>query len=179
MRIYLVLAGVALLTSPAWADPVRDSLKQVTTCANISAAADRLKCFDAAVPVAQAALTAPDSPETAQATEERSGVLGWFGFTRPVTKPEDFGKPRTPVESSHELRAISSNVVEFAKNSLGRSLFVLDNGQVWKQIDGDTTELSDPPRGETMKVTISVGVFGGYDLAVDGLNATIKVRRVK
>jgi hypothetical protein len=123
----------------------------------------------------------------AQKQEEESGggVLAWFGFApeeRPVTKPEDFGvtnlpdnRPGAPVA----ITEISANVLEHAKNAFGRSLFILDNGQVWKQIDGDTTELHHRSSDGQMKVRIEKAFMGSFSLSVDGRNTKIKVRRIK
>ena len=112
------------------------------------------------------------------AEEEEGGVLSWFGLSRPNTKPEDFGKPRVRTEPK-EITELSAGVLEFAKNAYGRSIFILDNGQVWKQVDGDTTEVRDPSRGEAMKVTIETGLMGSYSLRVEGRRGIVKVRRVK
>ena len=181
MRIYWIFVGLTLLPTAAWADPARNVLKEVAKCADIAAATDRLKCFDAAVPGAQTALAAPEPApmQTAETEESGGGVLSWFGFRRPVTKPKDFGLPATPVASAHELTSLTAGVLELAKNGYGRSIFVLDNGQVWKQIDGDTTELGDQRKGETMKVTIELALISGYNLTIEGRNGIVKVRRVK
>ncbi len=182
MRFYWIFAGMAVLTTSAWADPARDTLKEITKCADIAGATDRLKCFDAAVPHAQTALSAPEAPppaQTAQTTEESGGVLGWFGFERPVTKPEDFGKPAVRVADPREITTLSASVTEFARTPSGRALFILDNGQVWRQIDGDVTEVSDPNTGEQFKVAIEKAVFGSYDMKINGHTGLIKVRRLK
>ena len=176
MRIPAALALFALLaTSPAHADSVRDALLEIAKCADIADAAERLKCFDAVVPGAKNALAAPPQKE------ERS-ILDWFGFTRPdkpVLKTEDFGKPPAPPEEPKELTEIKAAVLEFAKTPYGKALFVLDNGQVWKQLDADSSNVREAPAGIPMKVMIEVGFMGSYNLTIDGRNGLIKVSRVK
>lgn len=187
MRFFWLLAAAVVIAAPAQADSARDALAQVAKCSDIPAAADRLQCYDAAAEAAKVAMSTAPAPAAqqqaaakpaAQEEEEGGGVLSWFGLERPVTKTEDFGKPPVPT-GPKEISEISASVLEFAKNPYGRSIFILDNGQVWKQIDGDQTEVRDPSKGETMKVSIETGVMGSYTLRVEGRTGIVKVRRVK
>ena len=182
MRIWLTIAAiVAASAGVARADSDRQVLEQVCKCADVTEAADRLKCFDAAVPHAQAALAAPEPPPaqtaTAQTGQDSGGVLAWFGFDQPVTKPEDFGKPPEAVPGA--ITRLTAATVEFGRTPTGRAIFILDNGQVWRQVDGDTDEVRDPYTGEALKVAIERGFFGSYSLTIEGRNGLVKVRRVK
>jgi hypothetical protein len=52
----------------------------------------------------------------------------------------------------------------------------LDNGQVWRQVAGDTAIL----QGRSISsVRISRGALGSYDLNVEGRNATYRVMRLQ
>jgi Type VI secretion system VasI, EvfG, VC_A0118 len=189
MRFFWLLAGSLALVVPAQADSAQDVLAQLAKCSNIAAATERLDCYDAAARTAKTAVVAPASAQspdqqvvakTDKDQDDEGGVLGWFGLSRPTTKAEDFGKPPAPVmDGPKEVTEISAGVIEMAKNAYGRALFVLDNGQVWKQIDGDQTEVNDPKSGEFMKVTIEKALFGSYALKVEGRRGIVKVRRVK
>src|SRR6267378_4391587 len=132
--------------------------------------AARLKCFDAAAPRANGAAAQPAREATGRAE---------FGFSPPqaVTRVEDFGKPPPPPE----ITQITATVLELGRTLRGRSIFVLDNGQVWRQIDGDDADVQDPQPGKTMKVTIETGValLSSYNLTIEGRSALIRVRRVK
>lgn len=164
----------ALLTTPACADATRDALTGIAKCADILESSARLKCFDAAVPAARSALAMPVQ------AEKEGGLLEWFGFSRPkkpVTKPEDFGRP--PQSGPDEMTQMSASVLEFAKTARGRAVFVLDNGQVWRQLEGDDTVIFEPSPGKTMKVTIALGLLGNYNLAIEGRNAVVRVSRLK
>jgi hypothetical protein len=176
MRIHLLLAFALFVAGPACADATRDALAEIAKCADIADSSERLKCFDAAVPHAKSALTAP-APQDA----EKRGLLEWFGFARPskaVTKPEDFGIP-APEPGAGEITEIAATVVEFAKTARGRSIFILDNGQVWRQLDADGTDIPYPRSGTTMKVTIETGWLGSYNLTIAGRNGLTKVFRMK
>jgi hypothetical protein len=175
MRRVLLSVALALAAGSALADATRDALAELAKCADIADSAERLKCFDAAVPRAKSALAAPaPAPEA-----PGRSLLEWFGFSRPpppVTKPEEFGKP---APEPAELSEIRSDVIEYAKTLRGKALFVLDNGQVWRQLDSDGTVVLDPPQGKTMKVVIERGFLGSYNLTIEGRNGLIKVTRLK
>jgi hypothetical protein len=57
----------------------------------------------------------------------------------------------------------------------GRTVFSLENGQVWRQVDGArfSVNLVDPT------VIIEKGVLGAFYLRVDGYGSRVKVKRVK
>ena len=167
-----VLAFISIfLAGAAHADPTADASAEIAKCAGIADSAARLKCFDAAAPRANGA--PPGQP--AGEAPDREG----FGFSPPqaVTRVEDFGKPPAPPE----ITQITATVIELARTARGRSIFVLDNGQVWRQLDGDDTDVQDPQPGKTMKVAIETGLslLGNYNLTIEGRNALIRVRRVK
>lgn len=176
MRI-LILASILILSvGPAHADATRDALAEIAKCADIADAALRLQCFDAAMPRVKSALQAP-APEA----PAKKSLLDWFGLSRPdkaVTKQEDFGKPPQPAESV-EVKEITATVTEFAKTARGKAIFILDNGQVWRQLDADGTELPYAVPGKPMKVTIETGFLGSYNLTIEGRNGLIKVTRLK
>jgi len=94
---------------------------------------------------------------------------------------EDFGKPPPPPE----ITQITATVLELSRTSRGRSIFVLDNGQVWRQLDGDDANVQEPQPGKTMKVAIEMNFVGSllggysYNLTIEGRNGLIRVRRVK
>jgi hypothetical protein len=176
VRLLVLLPLALLVAGPAGADATRDALSEVVKCAGIASDAERLKCFDAAVPGAKSALATPE-----EKPREKS-LLEWFGFGRPlkpVTKPEEFGKPPPEPGPGEELNEITAKVTEFAKTPYGKSVFILDNGQVWRQLDGDITVVRDPAPGTTMKVTIERGLLGSYNLTIEGWPGMIKVSRLK
>ncbi|MEO8304251.1 MAG: hypothetical protein ABI724_09025 [Betaproteobacteria bacterium] len=175
MRTRLLLALALVVAGPVHADATRDALAEMARCAEIADSAERLKCYDAAAPRAKSALAAPQPPPADPGTTVES-----FGLRvpKPVTKAEDFGKPAAPPQPK-EITEISGTVVEFARTPRGRSIFFLDNGQVWRQLDGDSTVVRDPDPGKPMKVTVEVGALASYNLTIEGRNGLIKVIRLK
>lgn len=58
----------------------------------------------------------------------------------------------------------------------GNTVFKLDNGQVWQQVDDSdfsTGALKNP------KVTITKGLISAYYLSVEGVKESVAVRRIK
>jgi hypothetical protein len=147
--LLLTVSFWAIGVGLAHADATTDALDQVSRCAAIADAAERLKCFDRAAPAAKEAQ---------------------------VPKPADFGKPVARVP---EPAQIAATVRELSRTVRGRVLFVLDNGQVWRQLDADDTAVLEPPPGQALKVTIQHGLLDSYNLVIEGRNSLIKVRRVE
>ena len=176
MRILALFIVSLLASGVAHADAARDALAEIAKCADIAESSERLKCFDAAMPRARSALAPP-----AQQPEEKRGLLDWFGFPsqpKPVLKAEDFGKPEPPPAPT-EINQITAAVIEFAWTPRGKAVFVLENGQVWRQLDSDGTAVLEPQAGKSMKVTIETGALGSYNLSIEGRNGIVKVRRLK
>ena len=169
----LFLASVAHgQTTPS----AQEALAEVAKCADVTDGVDRLKCYDRAAAMAKSALAA--APKVAA---EKKSWLDWFGFSKPPSPPqttEEFGKGAPPAPQG-EVTQVTSNVLEFAKTSRGEAVFILENGQIWRQLSGDSTNVKDPPPGTTMRVTIENGVFGSYNLIVEGRNTMVKVTRLK
>ena len=134
---------------PASADPAADALAQIAQCASIAEPTQRLQCFDRFAAVARGALE---------------------------PKPADFGKPASRPQ---EVDQLTASVRELSRTARGKALFVLDNGQVWRQLDGDDSQILDPVPGRAMKITIVRGLFDSYNLTIEGRNGLVKVRRVE
>jgi len=175
-----ILAFVSIFVSifvagAAHAEVTGDASAEIARCAAIADSAARLKCFDAA---AQRASRAP----AAQPATQAPGGDG-LGFSPPqgATREEDFGKPPPPPR----MTRITATVTELARTLRGRAIFILDNGQVWRQPDNDDVTVQDPYPGKAMKVAIGMNfvgsLFGGYayNLTIEGRNDLVRVYRVR
>ena len=145
----LACISLVLFAGPAHADRAGDALSEFTRCAGIALSSERLACFDTAA--------------------QR--------LANPATRAEGFGKPPPP--RPDEVTQIRATVLELAKTARGRAVFILDNGQTWRQIDGDDTDVREPLPGKTMKVTIAAALLNSYSLTIEGRNGLIKVQRLK
>jgi hypothetical protein len=151
----------------------------------------------AQAPAAQAAVPPPPAPvaqaPAPQAPQSQGGTwydpTSWFGKDTPQkssTNPSDFGAEALPQQRTASadparparLDELRANVTAVAFNPNGRFTVTLDNGQIWKQLDGDTGTARFKNKGSDV-VTISRGLLGSYNLVVEGRSALFKVKRVQ
>ncbi len=159
----------------AIADAPREIVQEIARCADVAGAEERLRCFEAVAARAKAMLASPPPTAAAAASSNPEETFGLARPPPPATRPEEFGKP---MPRPAELGSITATASEFARTARGKALFVLDNGQVWRQIDSDGTAVL-APRATGFKVTIERGVFGSYNLTMEGSAGLIKVMRVR
>lgn len=132
---------------------------EIDRCRTIADPAARLACFDRASAAPPASAPAAVAP-AAQPVEP---------------KVEDFGKPPPPPP---QVSKVTAGLREFARTARGSAIFVLDNGQTWRQVEGDTTVVREPA-GNGTQVTIERGIFDSYNLSLSGWNGMVKVRRLQ
>jgi hypothetical protein len=158
----------------------RRTLEEVAECAKIADATERLACYDAAAPKVKAVL------ERDLTEDEKISIFGltlWDdgpGGSAEATKPEDFGRndlPPTAQEQAEELTEITAKIVEAARNANGKVIFILDNGQVWKQIDSSKVLL--PSDDDDHTVRIFKGLIGSYRITVVDSGRTHSVKRIR
>jgi len=156
----------------------------VSTAAPVAPPAPPIVATPAPTPPVAAA-----APTPAPAEEE-----SWFGRnvgsifgTAPEqqTTPEKFGAdqlppPETPAASQPEpLDSISANVTDLAFTPFGKFIVFLDNGQIWRQLQGDADRAHFKKDPKDNKVTISRGSLGSYNLTINDSSKVFKVTRVK
>lgn len=133
---------------PVFADAPRQALGEISRCRVIGDSAERLRCFDHAADRAKDAL---------------------------VPSEEYFGKPapRPP-----EVEQVVAMVRDLSRTVRGRAIFILDNGQKWRQLDSDDSNVPEPKAGTTIRVTIDRGLLDSFNLTIDGRAGFFKVRRI-
>jgi hypothetical protein len=188
--LHLRLVAVLLLAAlPALAQPAQDPARGLVQCSTVTDPAQRLACYDALVPQARATL----GPPQAQAPPAQADSFGLPATREQQTTPDQFGAERVPPAAAAPppapgaparpaapapIDSITAGVTEFATTPLGKVVLVLDNGQVWRQLDSDSGKPQFRRAGEN-KVTISRGLIGSYNLTVNDGRASIKVRRIR
>ena len=173
-RTALKAAGIGLalsLAATAAADDLREELER---CAQLQNAEVRLACYDALAEISaaqpQQAVSAIDAPAPSGSTQ---------AVSEPVTQPESdrslaqrvFGM----LPGGGEVSEIESRVVGEVDGLSAGTRFELENGQVWRQVDRTDRNY----RATNPKVTIKEGFMNSYRMRFEGLNARIRVRRVK
>lgn len=159
-RIMLVLPlFLAALGGPARAEDLNAALAH---CMTMSGATERLSCYDR---VAHQAVGT--QPPSAQVRVEP-----------PADPARDFGKEQLRSAPAPENDRITSEIADFQKDPREHFTVVLQNGQVWRQMAGDTS-VAQFHSGRTHQVTISRGVLGSYDLRFNDRNVSFKVQRLR
>lgn len=154
----LSVLGV-LLASGALAGPP-DAWSQMRACRAMPDAA-RLACFDRVM--AAHADAKPQAPAAAQGAVH-------------AAVPSEFGGERLAAAAEKPAEFIIAKVASVRINALKQFTIVLDNGQVWRQLESDTV-FARMRGAETVK--ISRGFMGSYSLTIEGAWGTFKVKRIK
>lgn len=176
-------AGLALLSGRAAAQ----APDAMTDCTAIEDDAERLECFDrltrAEQPKPPAAPESPPAPATQPETPAATAEPPVAETREPAETPradaeapvDDFG-----LERKRELvgpdRFLASVVGGFQGwGGYEKTVFVLDNGQVWEQVGFEKFRYGGPDR----VVEIRRGALGSFLLSPEGLNRKVRVRRLK
>jgi hypothetical protein len=170
MRRTAVVALLLMLpVVPLHAQTAPDLLR----CAAIARDAERLACYDAAVanasPEARAAseVRAKESARIAAEEAAAAAIVAKakaeadakarreaFGAEDVTTRPDRFkNRPE-------EIQKVEAGIVEVLSNQSGLGVFILDNGQIWRQ--ADTVGLPNIRPGD--KVEVARTNYGGYNM---------------
>jgi hypothetical protein len=173
MRNYVIPALIAMLgITDALA---QDSLpSQLAGCLQINGMLQRLACYDR---VAHAVAPAPRSVPAQRPVASAAPVM--VAPPPLPTAPSGLGSerlPRTASAAPKRAQELLAGVTGIAYDARGRFTITLDNGQVWRQLEGDTSVLSG---SRISTVRISRGALGSYDLNVVGRNASYRVSRLQ
>lgn len=184
-RTALKAAGIGLALSVA-GTAIADSLsEELQRCAQLQNAEVRLACYDALAEISaarpQQASSASEAPAPADesSTAPRASSGNAQAVSEPMTQPESdrslaqrvFGM----LPGGGEVTEIESRVVGEVDGLSAGKRFELENGQVWRQVDRTDRNY----RATNPKVTIKEGFMNSYRMRFEGLNARIRVRRVK
>ena len=161
-------------------------LEPIYACSNKSDPTERLACFDAAV-------------ATIRAKEAKSEIVTFdkqrvekvrreaFGFSLPSLPKLGFpafgGGPKADnKDQSVAAAAVADDIEEQSftvvstRESAGRIVLTLENGQVWRLTEAG--ELNAPKR-PPYSVKIRTAAMGSFILTVEGRNKGYRVRRVE
>ncbi len=163
--------GIACLTAVLLNAQAIIALAQSTDiarCAEIETDAARLACFDAlARELGQANVAERAAPEPTDNLTDNA---------TPRTENEDaFGAELIGSRETLGPDEIQSRLVGEFAGWHGNTTFTLENGQIWRQAEeGRLVFRSDAPL-----ITIRRGAFGTYRLTVEGVNRSVRVRRLE
>ncbi len=141
-----------------------EPLAGVLACRAIADSAARLACFDRET---AALASVPASSSVAAPVRGAQQSFGVSGSAIAASKEAVGARPT-------ELAKLEGQIVALALTGNGRTLFTLDNKQVWRQLESDGDVLAK--LGDS--ATISHGVLGSYWLQLNS-GRDCKVTRVR
>lgn len=137
-------------------------------CVSLPDGRQWLECYYAAAGPARARLGLPGGTQAPAPPPLQP--LGGFGA------PAVLASASAPQEPLGNADQISAHMASYAFDKLGWFTVTLDNGQVWRQVHGDTTMARWNKPAGTYLVNISHGFLGSYNLRVRGQPGLFKVR---
>ena len=187
--IFLILCCIG---GPIHAQTLQD---QIEECSNIQVSLIRLQCYDRLTQtpvVSKPAETTrkkfrlrrnrnqvEDVARNESVTDENTDVISQQSSGTSSVKEidesiETFGNERI-AQVEDETDQITSRVLGEFKGWSGYTKFQLENGQIWQQ----SSEGLLIVRINNPTVIIKKSFFGTYNLNVEGVNSTVKVRRIQ
>lgn len=152
-----LLVHVSLPTHSAVTDP--------ESCALIDSDALRLACYDAFYPRVDNSASVKAAP--AASSEPQAGN----------DEGSDFGAEQLPPSSDKDQ--IEARLLGDFTGWTGKTIFRLDNGQVWQQTNNYIRNYSPRDPITQPKVTITKGMFTSYNLRVEGVKRIVQVKRIE
>ncbi|MCZ8281974.1 MAG: hypothetical protein O9286_06990 [Aquidulcibacter sp.] len=161
-------------------------LEPIYACANKTDPTERLACFDAAVATirakeAKSEIVTFDKQRVEKVRREAFGFslpsLPKLGFPAFGGAPKAEGKDQSVAAAAVETDIEEQSfTVASTRESAGRVVLTLENGQVWRLTEaGELNAPSRPP----YKVKIRTAAMGSFILTVEGRNKGYRVRRVE
>jgi len=176
MRVLCVVPFI-LLSAPAFA---QEAIAKVYACADIEDAGQRHACFDALVPELKKNRAAATSTSATPTVKPQQQVEA-FGapkasaspLTAPVKTPSE-AKAAAVAQKEQSIDKVSLPVKSISTGGDGKYRFVMENGQIWKQIDVEKLRNigSGPWTAEIKKASM-----GSFMLSLGG-SRTVRVERV-
>ena len=189
LALFLILCGIG---RPIHAQTLQE---QIEECSKVQVSLIRLQCYDRLTQkpvVTKAAETnrkkfrlrrnknqAKEDARKESVTDENSDVVSQKSSGTSSVKEMDesiekFGSERI-AQVDGETDQINTRILGEFKGWSGYTKFQLENGQIWQQ----SSEGLLIVRINNPTVTIKKSFFGTYNLNVEGVNSTIKVRRIQ
>lgn len=192
-----IMVVLAALPATALAGPRDDVVDVLVKCTDVTGDVARLDCYDRLAPQLKAAARTPHETQAAQTGDRASapvpnappqqegsffdsanlGSLNPFGDGAPELAPSAQQMAYQPM--GQEILPVTIGVADYTVAPSGAFTVTLDNGQVWREHNGNFATPPFKPDGKNI-VIIERGLFGSYNLTLKGAYGKLyKVVRVK
>lgn len=182
LRRFAALAAAPVLFAAALAQsPDQNAAADAAiACLDLEGAEARLACLEGAAQELKATRIRAETAAESAAADDAAPVVA----AEEMSEEEAFGaealaSTKRAIREKDRTTRLNSKVVEFRVNQLGDITAVLENGQVWRQLSGDSTIVRLPNKDKVFTVTIKRGPFGNYLMQINELKRSIRVRRIK
>ena len=185
-----VYAATALLLAPITAAAAQNPADLVK-CATIARDAERLACYDAAVADSSAQARAASqirARESARIAAEEAAIVAAAAKAKAeadavalaAAQKAAFGAEGARsaerfAPRADEIQEIAANITETLVNRSAQNVFLLDNGQMWRQVDAGS--IPNVRTGDS--VVIARAGLGGYHLKFVRQKRQILVKRLR
>ncbi len=166
-----ILSGFALLAIAA-APAAAQGTNAILSCVSLIDDAARLKCYDSAAKSLSSDARQAAERREKEAAAAAAAALAASQAAEAEARRDSFGKAKS---DESEVQQVDATVSEVLKDSTGKSIFVLDNGQMWRQADG--YGISNVRAGSA--VTVKRGSLGSFRLMPKGSNRAVAVIRMR
>ena len=185
MKLVSAFAALVVFSVGAQAQSLS---QQMARCVGVSGTLQRLACYDAAAH--DAGLNAPRTASAAPQAYVPPAFVPPAPQAAPAYAPRppgptrqtaaDFGAERVEDNPAAPTRVsrIAAEVTNFHADPFGRFTVTLSNGQVWKQVEGDTTAVASY-RKNTHSAVVARSFLGSYALKFNDSEKMYKVTRVQ
>ena len=176
-----VSALLCLVSVSAAADPRSDALAGISRCGGIADDRAFLDCLYGAAQPLRAELGLPPAPafQTNLVPPAGSTSVPRPAMARTAPPPSRSDGFFGDILGSGKAMAPAQRMASYAFDSHGVFSVTLSNGEVWRQVEGDSNFAHWRGPASNYVVIVRSGAFGSSNLQVQGQSTTFKVERVR
>ena len=160
----------ALMAPAVTAQDSENSLQNLLACDKIKKASAKLECFNAIVEILKQDRDAQKPGKSNRRTRDN------FGFTEAeIERRESRSRRKSGLAPKSGFNEQTYSIARRWKDAVGRQVFLLANGQIWKETSG-----SDMPRNKkATTIRIKKGWVGGYRAYFKGKTGFGRIKRIR
>jgi hypothetical protein len=183
MRLAAAIILLAAATSAAAQAPA-----DLMSCVGIASDSDRLACYDRIMANASPAASAAATLRAAETTRLNTAVAAAAAVAAQQRAEADAGAKRAGFGAENvtsradrfapppgQLQEVETGISDIMANNSGLGVFLLENGQLWKQVDTAST----PNARIGDRVLLTRAPLGGYKLNFVKQKRWVLVKRVR